>query len=438
MMTRATATLLIVAVALVASGIAWSAQRVAELERHEFEHEGKAQSLTDARRSKGSTAVSARLDRVDLRADDNAFFEVCSADGMPEKQWLGSLDFVVFQLEPLKLLLRVPLDKEHLEVVRRNSRGACLTLGGGPLTVGGAHAVDAVWPGKPFPEALAQASIRVRVLARHPLTPADRVPVLLIALGALLLLVTLYLARIPHVAVQAATLLRTSVALVGGLAVLVGGWFASAYLGPFGPTWGLLKTVALGAAEVAAAIGFSHFALRTSQPVASLSLSPSTRAALSLSPSTRAALSLVRSTRAPWLALASAPLFGLLLMFTASFALRLVPSTGESAIETFISWPSGMLAFGTIGVLVPVCEEFFFRGFVYGLALRFGKVAAFALTVVSFVAIHAAQTWGNWGSLLSITFTGLVLTALRAGTGSTLIPAIAHLVYNLGLTLRSL
>lgn len=417
-MTRVTATLLMVAVALVASGVVWSARRVAELERHEFEHEGKAQSLADARNEKGSTAVSARLDRVELRADDNAFFEVCSADGMPDAQWLDAVDFAVFQLEPLKLLLRVPLDKEHLEVVRRNSRGACLTLGGGPLEVGGAHAVDAVWPGKPFPEALAQASVRVRVLARHPLTPADRLPVLLIALGALLLLLTLYLARVPEVALQTATSSRTSVALAGGLAVLGAGWFASAFLGPFGPTWGLLKTVALALAEVAAAFGFSYLALRASKPVASLSLQ--------------------RPVRAPWLALGLAPLFGLLLMYTATFALRLVPSTGESAIETFISWPSGMLAFGTIGVLVPVCEEFFFRGFVYGLALRFGKVAAFALTVVSFVAIHAAQTWGNWGSLLSITITGLVLTALRAGTGSTLIPAIAHLVYNLGLTLRSL
>lgn len=417
-MTRVTATLLMVAVALVATGITLSARRVAELERHEFEHEGKAQSLNDARGAKGSTSVSARLDRVDLRADDNAFFEVCSDDGMPDAQWLGAMDFVVFQLEPLKLLLRVPLDKEHLDVVRRNSRGACLTLGGGPLEAGGAHAVDAVWPGKPFPQALAQASVRVRVLARHPLTSADRTPVLLIAVGALLLLLALYVARVPHTPRVASTASRTALALGGGLAVMIAGWFASAYLGPFGPTWGLLKTVALGVVEVAAAIGFSRLALGGGRPIESLSLLP--------------------SRRAPWLALASAPLFGLLLMFTATYALRLVPSTGESAIETFISWPSGMLAFGTIGVVVPVCEEFFFRGFVYGLALRFGKVAAFAITIVTFVAIHAAQTWGNWGSLLSITITGLVLTALRAGTGSTLIPAIAHLVYNLGLTLRSL
>lgn len=410
----------LVSAMLIVAGVTWSARRVSQLEQHELEHESRPQTLLEARSAKGSTTVSARLDQVKLRAGENAVFEVCSADGMPDEAWRDALDFVVFQLEPLKLLLRVPLDQAHLDVVKRNSRGGCLALGGGPLEASGVHAIDAVWPGKPFPQALAKAKLRVRVMARQPLTRSDRTPILLIAAGALLLVLGMFVTRLrqPQPAATHASASHTSITLALGFAVIVAGWFASAHLGPFGPTWGLIKTAALAAIEVATAIVLAFLAARE-QPVADT-------------------LQLNAPARLPWLALAAAPLFGLLLMYTARIALRLVPSTGESAIETFISWPSGMLAFAAIGVLVPVCEEIFFRGFVYGRALVFGNVAAFSITAFSFVALHAAQTWGNWGSLLSITITGLVLTGLRAGTGSTLIPALAHVVYNLGLTLRSL
>ncbi len=417
---RTTWVVVVLACALVASGVMWSAQRVAQLEQHELEHESAPQTLGAARGNKGSTSVSARLDQVTLRAGENAVFEVCSDDGMPAASWLGAVDFVVFQLKPLKLLLRVPLDQAHLDVVKRNTRGACLALGGGVLEADGPHAIDAVWPGKAFPQKLDDSNLRVRVLAREPLTSSDRTPVLLIAAGALLLVLGLFVTRLrtgrAEITLPAAS--PTAIALAAGFAVIVAGWFASAYLGPSGPTWGLLKTAALAAIEVAAAVLLAMFVARSHPIIDSLALHA--------------------PARAPWIALGIAPLIGVALMFSATFALRLVPSTGESAIETFISWPSGMLAFAAIGVLVPLCEEIFFRGFVYGQARVFGPVAAFAITAVSFIALHAAQTWGNWGSLLSITITGTVLTALRAGTGSTLIPALAHIVYNLGLTLRSL
>lgn len=416
---RTTMAVVVVAMLLVATGVTLSAKRVAQLEQHELEHESAPQSLKAARSNKGSTAVSARLDQVTLRAGEKAVFEVCSDDGMPKERWRGALDFVVFQLKPLKLLLRVPLDPAHLDVVKRNTRGACLALGGGALESDGPHAIDAVWPGKPFPQQLADTSLRVRVLAREPLTTTDRTPVLLIAAGALLLVLGLFATRL-RAATDVPQLPATSQALLTlaiGFAVIVAGWLASAYVGPFGPTWGLLKTAALAAIEVTAAVVLALWAVRSQPVIASLGLDA--------------------PQRSPWIALGLAPVVGVGLMYSATFALRLVPSTGESAIETFISWPSGMLAFAAIGVLVPLCEEIFFRGFVYGHARAFGEPAAFVITAVSFIALHAAQTWGNWGSLLSITITGVVLTALRAGTGSTLVPALAHIVYNLGLTLRS-
>ena len=118
--------------------------------------------------------------------------------------------------------------------------------------------------------------------------------------------------------------------------------------------------------------------------------------------------------------------------------MSLVPSTGEAPIQTFLSWPSGMLAFGALGVLLPLAEEIFFRGYLYRLALPLGKVAAFLITWVLFVIAHTQQAWGNWGALLSIAITGATLTALRAWSGSTLLPAVAHGLYNFALAMASL
>ena len=53
----------------------------------------------------------------------------------------------------------------------------------------------------------------------------------------------------------------------------------------------------------------------------------------------------------------------------ARLAMRVVPASGEAPIEEFISWPSGALAFAALGMAVPLAEELFFRGFVFG-ALR--------------------------------------------------------------------
>jgi membrane protease YdiL (CAAX protease family) len=88
-------------------------------------------------------------------------------------------------------------------------------------------------------------------------------------------------------------------------------------------------------------------------------------------------------------------------------------------------------------VLLPVAEEVFFRGYLYRAALRLGAAAAFVITVVLFVALHAQQSWGNWGGLVAIALTGTALTGLRALSGSVLVPALAHLLYNFALSVAS-
>jgi membrane protease YdiL (CAAX protease family) len=117
----------------------------------------------------------------------------------------------------------------------------------------------------------------------------------------------------------------------------------------------------------------------------------------------------------------------------ARWAVSAIPSTGEAPIEAFISWPSGALTFAALGMCVPLAEEVFFRGFVFGALRTRGPWLAWLGTIGLFAAAHAQQAWGNWGALLSVTVTGIVLTTLRALTGSTLVPAVAHLLYNLSL-----
>ncbi len=155
-------------------------------------------------------------------------------------------------------------------------------------------------------------------------------------------------------------------------------------------------------------------------------------------------LALVRP-RAVWMTVvffASAPIVGFVLRGFAIWALSHVQSTGEAPIEAFVAWPSGLLSFGALAVVAPIAEEVFFRGFVYGAIDdgRWGRrrALAFSLAWGLFALAHLQQAWGNWGGLLSVTMAGLVFTTLRMLSGSTLVPALAHLVYNALLSVSAL
>jgi membrane protease YdiL (CAAX protease family) len=141
------------------------------------------------------------------------------------------------------------------------------------------------------------------------------------------------------------------------------------------------------------------------------------------------ALALIRPKRW-WLHFPIALVAGAVLVVAARWATGLVPSTGRSPIQLLVSFPSGMLSFAALAVVAPLAEEVFFRGFVYGVLEKRSAILAFAGGWLLFVVAHAPQTWGQWGALVAITITGLVLTTLRAVSGSTLVAALAHLVYN--------
>jgi membrane protease YdiL (CAAX protease family) len=409
--------------ALVLGGLGATAVRIGRLQDGELADETPWRTLAELAAAPGSTSASARLTSVTLRSGEHALFELCSRDQLAAERWLGALELAVFRLPQLELMLRVPLDRAHLRLARRGAEGACLPLGGGRIERSGRYSMDAVWPTRPPPAALRAVPLRARVLARTELTRVDRASVLAIALGVALALVTLLSTATPGPSDSLVSMLATAGAAVArsgarqalGAVMVLGVLIAITELPSLGASQTLCKGLALVLLQAGAALLLARVFWRA-RMLEALGLQPPAR-------------------RAAWIAIA--PGAALLLFASARLSLRLVPATGEAPIQSFVSWPSGMLCFAALGVLLPVGEELFFRGYLYRVALPLGSGAAFAIAWLSFVALHAQQSWGNWGGLVAVAAAGLVLTALRARSGSVLIAALAHLLYNSALSMAS-
>jgi membrane protease YdiL (CAAX protease family) len=206
---------------------------------------------------------------------------------------------------------------------------------------------------------------------------------------------------------------RALLALLAGVAGAAAVAEAVRYVGDGGALHGLTRGLLLGAAELGLALGLAAWLVRRAEV--------SLAGVLGAVPPRGGAISLL-----------STPAVGAACAVTAVFALRFFPSPpGEVPIEAFVARPSGMLAFALLAVVVPVAEELFFRGFVYGTARRaLGAPAAFVLSAGLFFAAHAPQDWGSVGGLLSVALIALATTTLRAATGSVATAMLAHLVYN--------
>lgn len=408
--------LLVSAVILVLAGATAGTWRVATLERFELEQESGWRTLRAAGELPGSTAQSARLTTVELRAGEEAVFELCADDALEPDRWAGALELVVWRPDVQALMLRRPLDADLLADRRVRGDRACLPLGEGSVAEEGEYAVEAVW-GERLPPRVAEVPVQVRVLARAPLGPTDRLSVALSLVGALLLVgAFLWGARLP--AGTGGSRAERSHALIdlgAGVALVLGAGAAVGAIPFEGAAASLLGGLLFAAAQVL---------------VAAALVVPLVGAGAGAARSRVEALGLVRPQRPWWLILGVTGVVTAALVVVARLAVALVPKTGEAPIETFISWPSGLLSFALLAVLVPFAEEIFFRGFVYDKALRFGQVPAFVLAWGLFVAAHVPQVWGGWGGLVAVTLTGLGLTSLRAWSGSVLPGAVAHLAYN--------
>lgn len=370
------------------------------------------------------TSVSAPLTEAFLIVGDSVLFEICSEDHFTSERWQDAVEFAVFrrtdgkspgtaEVPQVELMLRVPLDAEHLAQVKRNAKGACFPMGGGLIRRSDRYSVEVIFGDKVIPERIADVSLQARILARLPLNAWDRALVALLGYAFALVIVGLWWAtpaprtgpRTTETAPQGDS--KTVIYVAGAGLVVMG----STMIPLWGSAMGLVKGAIIASVQVVLARGLSRWrgvSLSVHRP-------PRWAGVLLLSMAT-----------------------GFLLSRSARFWMGLVPSTGTAPIETFISWPSGMLSFAALGLVLPLAEELFFRGLVYGSLLRFGRTTAFMLSYAAFVTLHVQQSMGNWGSLMAIAFTGLLLTGLRAATGTVLAPAIAHGVYNGLLTAASL
>jgi membrane protease YdiL (CAAX protease family) len=383
--------------------------RVTQLVQRELEHEGTFQSLAQREAAPGSTRISARLAEVELESGEQATFEVCAEDDLGSPRFDGKLDFVVWRTAGQRLELRVPLDAAHRALVKRAGRRSCLPLGGGTISMTARYALDAVWPGRTLPAELAAIPLRARVLAKRPLGLREGMLVLSAALGAMLCVLSAFVPGAPdrvHGGPWRGPLWALALGLLGAAL-----FWASLHIPLPLSAAGLVRGLVLCLVESSFALLGARLLYR--RYVGGLHL---------FAPAQRAAL---------WLFAACGA--ALLLRVSSHLSLRLVPSTGEAPIEAFISWPSGALTFALLGMAVPLAEELFFRGFVFGALRSKGVPLACMGTITLFALAHAQQVWGNWGALLSVTLTGTVLTLLRAGSGSTLVPAVAHVLFNLSL-----
>jgi len=123
---------------------------------------------------------------------------------------------------------------------------------------------------------------------------------------------------------------------------------------------------------------------------------------------------------------------GAVLAVVVSFAGGFLNSKETLPIEELLKARVSILLFGILGVLVaPLVEETIFRGFLYPvIARRLGIAAGIAITGTLFGLMHAAQLWGGWGQIALLILVGVVLTWVRARTGTVAASYFVHLGYN--------
>lgn len=385
------------------------ALRIVRLTAGELELETPFSPLSKRARGDVATRISVRIAEAQLAAGEQATFEVCAQGDLGAPRYDCAVSFIVWREALQKLELKIPLDAAHRAQVRRTEGRSCLTLGGGRIEQAGMYALTAVWPGGNLAPEMAALPLRGRILAKRPLEARDGLLLLAAALGAMLCVLSGFTVQTQRAGVKT---VLSAAAWAAALGVAGAALFALMLRVPLPfALGGLTRGLGLSLIEVGLALIGARLAFRTQ------------RGGLALgAPGRRSAA---------WLLVACGS--ALALNVVSRLALQLVPSSGPAPIETYIAWPSGALTFALLGMAVPLAEELFFRGFVYGALSGLGRAPAIVGTLSLFALAHAQQAWGNWGALLSVTLTGTLLTLLRAYSGSTLVPAVAHILFNFSL-----
>jgi CAAX protease family protein len=123
---------------------------------------------------------------------------------------------------------------------------------------------------------------------------------------------------------------------------------------------------------------------------------------------------------------------GAVLAIVVSMAAKLIGTNVKLPIEALFQDRQGVLLVMALAVLAaPLVEETIFRGYIYPvLARTLGVPAGVLLTGALFGALHAMQLWGAWGLIALLVLVGVVLSYVRARTGTVLASYLLHLGYN--------
>lgn len=123
---------------------------------------------------------------------------------------------------------------------------------------------------------------------------------------------------------------------------------------------------------------------------------------------------------------------GAALAIGVSVAAKLIGTKSRLPIEALFRDRQGVLLVMALAVLAaPLVEETIFRGYIYPVIARsFGVPAGVLATGLLFGLLHAMQLWGAWGLVALLVLVGVVLTYVRARTGTVLASYLLHLGYN--------
>ncbi len=110
----------------------------------------------------------------------------------------------------------------------------------------------------------------------------------------------------------------------------------------------------------------------------------------------------------------------------------LLPIPKQLPIEQYFKDATGTYLMVVFGITVaPLMEELFFRGFLYPVvARRAGVAAGIGVTAFLFALIHQSQLGRAWAPVLLLFVVGVVLTWVRAKTGSVASSFLLHVAYN--------
>ena len=111
-------------------------------------------------------------------------------------------------------------------------------------------------------------------------------------------------------------------------------------------------------------------------------------------------------------------------------ALRLMgfalPEQAAGAVDASLFLPCLLAS----GLLAPICEELFFRGYLMGVFARFGRGRAIWCTALLFALAHGVDT-----AFLPRALIGVLLGDAMARTGSIHAPMLVHGCYNIAIIL---